>query len=105
VVFSAIAWEAYRGLLGTGEVLIYAQAAIGASLVAFGGMSCALPIAAGGVGFSCIAELRTVETLAEGRASTPLLRHGDRVRIEMKDRQARSIFGAIEQTVARPNEV
>ncbi len=63
------------------------------------------PIAAGGVGFSCIAELRTVETLAGGRASTPLLRHGDRVRIEMKDRQARSIFGAIEQTVARPNEV
>ena len=63
------------------------------------------PIAEGGVGYSCIAEMRTVETLAGGRASTPLLRHGDRVRIEMKDRQARSIFGAIEQTVARPNEV
>ena len=63
------------------------------------------PIAAGGVGFSCIAELRTVETLTDGSAATPFLRHGDRVRIEMKDRQGRSIFGAIEQTVARPNEV
>ena len=57
------------------------------------------PLAEGGVGFSCIAELRTVETLATGEPKTPFLRFGDTVRIEMKDGAGRSIFGAIEQTV------
>lgn len=57
------------------------------------------PIAEGGVGFSCIAELRTIETIAHGAPKTPYLRFGDKVRIEMKDRAGRSIFGAIEQTV------
>ena len=56
-------------------------------------------IAAGGVGYSCLAELRTVETIAEGAPSTPFLRFGDRVRIEMKDANGKSIFGAIEQVV------
>lgn len=59
------------------------------------------PLAEGGAGFSCIAELRMAESLATGHSSTPFLRFGDTVRIEMKDRQGRSIFGAIEQTVAR----
>ncbi|HVL72882.1 MAG TPA: fumarylacetoacetate hydrolase family protein [Beijerinckiaceae bacterium] len=58
------------------------------------------PIADGGVGYSCIAELRTVETLAAGKPETPFLRFGDKVRIEMKDRAGHSIFGAIEQEVA-----
>ena len=57
------------------------------------------PIADGGVGYSCIAELRTVETLAAGKPETPFLRFGDKVRIEMKDRAGHSIFGAIEQEV------
>jgi fumarylacetoacetate (FAA) hydrolase len=57
-------------------------------------------IADGGVGYSCIAEVRTVETLLAGEAKTPFLRHGDRVRIEMRDSRRHSIFGAIEQTVA-----
>jgi fumarylacetoacetate (FAA) hydrolase len=53
----------------------------------------------GGVGYSCLAELRTVETLADGAPKTPFLRPGDRVRIEMRDARRRSIFGAIEQDV------
>jgi fumarylacetoacetate (FAA) hydrolase len=59
------------------------------------------PIAQGGDGYSCIAELRVVETLLEGKPRTPFMRFGDRIRIEMLDAQGRSIFGAIEQTVER----
>jgi fumarylacetoacetate (FAA) hydrolase len=54
----------------------------------------------GGVGYSCITELRMVETILGGSPKTPLLRFGDRVRIEVKDRSGHSIFGAIEQEVA-----
>ena len=59
------------------------------------------PVAAGGVGYSCLAELRTVENLEGGSAKTPFLHFGDTVRIEMKDKAGHSIFGAIEQTVER----
>lgn len=52
-------------------------------------------------GHSCIAELRVAEQLAEGAAKTPFLRFGDVVRIEMKDKLGKSIFGAIEQVVTR----
>ena len=58
------------------------------------------PIDQGGLGYSCIAEVRTVETLLAGEARTPFLRHGDVVRIEMRDGRRHSIFGAIEQRVA-----
>ena len=57
------------------------------------------PVAAGGRGYSCIAELRMVETIATGEASTPFLSYGDTVRIEMRDPAGHSIFGAIEQEV------
>jgi len=57
------------------------------------------PVADGGHGYSCIAELRTVETLHSGAPQTPFMQHGDRVRIEMRDEAGASIFGAIEQTV------
>jgi len=60
------------------------------------------PIAQGGVGYSCIAEVRTVETLLTGKPVTPFLGHGDVVRIEMRDQRRHSIFGAIEQQVAAP---
>ncbi|MDB5448531.1 MAG: uptA [Phenylobacterium sp.] len=60
------------------------------------------PIAEGGVGYSCLAELRTVETLAHGAPKTPFLKAGDVVRIEMRDARRHSIFGAIEQQVAAP---
>jgi fumarylacetoacetate (FAA) hydrolase len=56
----------------------------------------------GGVGYSCLAELRTVETLAHGAPRTPFLKAGDRVRIEMRDGKRHSIFGAIEQEVQAP---
>jgi fumarylacetoacetate (FAA) hydrolase len=57
------------------------------------------PIAEGGLGYSCIAEQRTVETILTGEARTPFMRFGDTIRIEMKDRAGHSIFGAIEQEV------
>jgi fumarylacetoacetate (FAA) hydrolase len=59
------------------------------------------PIEEGGLGYSCIAEQRTVETIREGKPRTPFLTFGDKVRIEMRDAQGRSIFGAIEQDVVR----
>ena len=59
------------------------------------------PVGEGGVGYSCLAELRTVETLAVGTAKTSFLKSGDRVRIEMLDAQGSSIFGAIEQAVEK----
>ena len=46
------------------------------------------PAAAGGRGYSCIAEQRTVETIIEGKPSTPFMKFGDRVRIEMFDEPA-----------------
>ncbi|HEX2011257.1 MAG TPA: fumarylacetoacetate hydrolase family protein [Roseateles sp.] len=52
-------------------------------------------------GHACLAELRADEELQQGRALTPWLRYGDRVRIEMLDAQGRSIFGAIDQDIAR----
>jgi fumarylacetoacetate (FAA) hydrolase len=58
------------------------------------------PIAAGGAGYSCIAEQRTIETILTGAPVTPFLKPGDTVRIEMRDATRHSIFGAIEQTVA-----
>jgi len=50
-------------------------------------------------GSSCLAERRMLEQVEHGRAITPFLRFGDRVRIEMFDRDGRSIFGAIDQQV------
>ena len=50
-------------------------------------------------GSSCLAERRMLEQIEHGRAITPFLRFGDRVRIEMFDREGRSIFGAIDQRV------
>jgi fumarylacetoacetate (FAA) hydrolase len=54
----------------------------------------------GGVGYCCLAELRTYETIEEGAPKTPFLGFGDRVRIEMLDANGESIFGAIDQEVA-----
>src|SRR5262245_113750 len=59
------------------------------------------PVAEGGVGYSCIAELRSVETIRFGAPKTPFLSFGDRVCIEMHDAQGRSIFGAIEQEIVQ----
>ncbi|KQZ61065.1 2-keto-4-pentenoate hydratase [Sphingopyxis sp. Root1497] len=58
------------------------------------------PVRDGGLGYSCIAEIRTVETIVDGAPKTPFLVQGDAVRIWMEDDRGQSIFGAIDQTVA-----
>jgi fumarylacetoacetate (FAA) hydrolase len=58
------------------------------------------PISEGGFGYSCIAEVRTVETILRGKPETPFLKKGDTVRITMDDERHHPIFGVIEQTVA-----
>lgn len=59
------------------------------------------PVANGGVGYSCIAEIRTIETISDGIPTTPFMQFGDRVRIEMRDAAGKSIFGAIDQVVEK----
>jgi fumarylacetoacetate (FAA) hydrolase len=51
-------------------------------------------------GYCCLAEIRMIETIEHGKPRTPFMRFGDRIRIDMTDEQGRSIFGAIDQTVA-----
>ena len=53
-------------------------------------------------GYSCIAEKRALEMIADGKPATPFMKYGDMVRIEMLDESGVSIFGAIEQKVAPP---
>ena len=57
------------------------------------------PVSEGGRGYSCIAEIRMIETIYDGEARTRFMAPGDKVRIEMKDKTGHSIFGAIEQDV------
>ncbi|MCV6602390.1 MAG: fumarylacetoacetate hydrolase family protein [Cohaesibacter sp.] len=59
------------------------------------------PVSQGGVGYSCIAEIRMIETIEEGAPKTPFMRFGDRVEIEMKDASGQSIFGKISQKVEK----
>ena len=59
------------------------------------------PIADGGVGYSCIAEIRTIETINDGKPSTSFMQFGDRIRIEMNDTNGASIFGNIDQVVEK----
>jgi fumarylacetoacetate (FAA) hydrolase len=53
-------------------------------------------------GYCCIAEKRSLEMIESGAATTPFMKFGDTVRIEMFDDRGASIFGAIEQKVAPP---
>ena len=59
------------------------------------------PIADGGVGYSCIAEIRTIETINDGKPSTSFMQFGDRIRIEMNDAAGASIFGTIDQVIEK----
>ncbi|MFZ2236604.1 MAG: fumarylacetoacetate hydrolase family protein [Dokdonella sp.] len=54
-----------------------------------------------GKGASCLAEQRTVETLRDGKPTTPFLKFGDRVRIDVLDGDGKTIFGDIDQVVTR----
>ena len=53
-------------------------------------------------GYSCIAEKRAIETILDGKPSTPFMKYGDTIRIEMKGRDGQSVFGAIDQKIAAP---
>ena len=57
------------------------------------------PVAAGGLGYSCIAEVRMVETILSGAPTTEFLKAGDRVAITMRDDRHHPIFGTIDQQV------
>ena len=57
------------------------------------------PVAAGGLGYSCIAEVRMVETILRGKPETDFLKAGDRVAITMRDDKHHPIFGTIDQQV------
>ncbi len=59
------------------------------------------PVDQGGKGYSCIAEIRMIETIYDGAPKTPFMTPGDTIRIEMLDETGHSIFGAIEQEVVR----
>ncbi|MCJ9429064.1 fumarylacetoacetate hydrolase family protein [Kordiimonas marina] len=59
------------------------------------------PVSEGGVGYSCIAEIRMIETIQKGKPETPFMNFGDSIRIEMFDSEGQSIFGAIEQVVCK----
>ena len=52
-------------------------------------------------GYSCIAQQRSSETIADGAPGTPYMRFGDTIRIEMVDEKGKSVFGAIEQKVSK----
>ena len=56
-------------------------------------------VANGGLGYSCLAEVRMIEKILMDEMKTPFLKDGDTVRIEVRDDGGHSIFGAIEQTV------
>ncbi|MDN4504156.1 fumarylacetoacetate hydrolase family protein [Alteromonadaceae bacterium BrNp21-10] len=58
-------------------------------------------IADGGVGYSCIAELRMIETIRDGKPSTAFMGFGDRIKISMRDHQGQCIFGEINQQVIK----
>lgn len=55
----------------------------------------------GGVGYSCIAEIRMIETIRDGKPSTSFMKFGDSIRMEMLDEDGVSIFGAIDQHVVQ----
>lgn len=59
------------------------------------------PVKDGGVGYSCIAEIRMIETIQQGKPSTPFMDFGDSIQIEMLDNNGQSIFGRIEQVVQK----
>lgn len=59
------------------------------------------PISEGGVGYSCIAEIRTIETINNGSPTTPFMQFGDSVEIRMEDKDGNNLFGSITQTVEK----
>lgn len=52
-------------------------------------------------GSCCLAEVRMLETIANGSATTEFMRFGDRIQIDMLDDNGQSIFGEIDQKVTK----
>jgi fumarylacetoacetate (FAA) hydrolase len=50
-------------------------------------------------GYTCIAEKRCLEMIADGEAKTPFMKFGDTIKLDMLDANGKSIFGAISQSV------
>ena len=50
-------------------------------------------------GSCCLAEVRMLEIIANGSASTDFMQFGDRIQIDMHDHSGQSIFGEINQQV------
>ena len=59
------------------------------------------PVSEGGAGYSCIAEIRMIETIRDGQAKTRFMQPGDTVKIQMRDKDGHTIFGAIKQEVVQ----
>lgn len=59
------------------------------------------PVAQGGVGYSCIAEIRMIETIDHGAPKTNFMKFGDSIKIEMLDENNDSIFGSIDQRIEK----
>lgn len=55
----------------------------------------------GGVGYSCIAEVRMIETIRDGKPTTSFMKFGDSIKIDMFDEQGNNLFGSIEQTIKK----
>jgi fumarylacetoacetate (FAA) hydrolase len=52
-------------------------------------------------GYTCIAEKRALEMIEGGEPTTPFMRFGDNIRLDMRDAAGKSIFGAIDQKVVQ----
>jgi fumarylacetoacetate (FAA) hydrolase len=52
-------------------------------------------------GYTCIAEKRALEMIGGGEPTTPFMRFGDNIRLDMRDAAGKSIFGAIDQKVVQ----
>ena len=55
-------------------------------------------------GSCCLAEVRMLEIIAKGQATTDFMRFGDRIQIEMLDSAKQTIFGQIDQQVVAYHE-
>ncbi|HCG6167222.1 TPA: fumarylacetoacetate hydrolase family protein [Vibrio parahaemolyticus] len=55
----------------------------------------------GGVGYSCIAEVRMIETIRDGKPTTNFMSFGDSIKLEMFDVEGNTIFSAIDQQVSQ----
>ena len=56
------------------------------------------------VGSACLAEVRALESIANGAPATPWLSYGERMRFEALDNNGRSVFGAVDHRLVAPSD-